>query len=93
MRNRKIMDSRRAGLFHSLLFPHFKGITEPGYLVEMPFLIAGAIGALLGGPFADRFGGRNGLLISMIISLIAIYPFLHLNGSWILSWLLLSVLH
>jgi len=73
-----------AGLvyFIPFYFPIFKGITEPGYLVST-FLIAGAIGTLLGGPFADRFGGRNGLLISMIISLIAIYPFLHLNGNWI----------
>jgi FSR family fosmidomycin resistance protein-like MFS transporter len=73
-----------AGLvyFIPFYFPAFKGVTEPGYLVST-FLIAGAVGTLLGGPFADRFGGRNGLLISMIISLIAIYPFLHLNGNWI----------
>lgn len=73
-----------AGLvyFIPFYFPAFKGVTEPGYLVST-FLIAGAVGTLLGGPFADRFGGRNGLLISMVISLIAIYPFLHLNGNWI----------
>lgn len=68
--------------FIPFYFPGFKGIAEPEYLVST-FLIAGAVGTVLGGPFADRFGGRNGLLVSMIVSLIAIYPFLHLNGSWI----------
>jgi len=68
--------------FIPFYFPDFRGIAEPEYLVST-FLIAGAVGTLLGGPFADRFGGRNGLLASMIISLIAIYPFLHLDGNWI----------
>jgi FSR family fosmidomycin resistance protein-like MFS transporter len=68
--------------FIPFYFPAFKGIAEPGYLVST-YLIAGAAGTMLGGPFADRFGGRNGLLISMIVSLIAVYPFLHLNGNWV----------
>jgi len=37
----------------------------------------------LGGPFADRFGGRNGLLASMAVSLFTVYPFIHFNGTWI----------
>ena len=68
-------------LFIPFYFPAFKGITEPEYLVST-FLIAGAIGTILGGPFADRYGGRNGLLASMIISLIAIYPFLQFSNNW-----------
>lgn len=68
--------------FIPFYFPLFKGIAEPEYLVST-FLIAGAIGTLLGGPFADRFGGRAGLLISMGASLIAIYPFLHSTGVWV----------
>jgi len=68
--------------FIPFYFPMFKGIAEPEYLVST-FLIAGAVGTFLGGPFADRFGGRNGLLASMIVSLITIYPFLHLNGNWL----------
>lgn len=68
--------------FIPFYFPAFKGIAKPEYLIST-FLIAGAIGTILGGPFADRFGGRNGLLVSMIISLIAVYPFLHLSGNWI----------
>jgi FSR family fosmidomycin resistance protein-like MFS transporter len=68
--------------FIPFYFPGFRGITEPEYLVST-FLIAGAVGTVMGGPFADRFGGRNGLLASMIVSVLAIYPFLHLNGSWI----------
>lgn len=68
--------------FIPFYFPAFRGITEPEYLVST-FLIAGAVGTLLGGPFADRFGGRNGLLVSMTISLITIYPFLYLNGHWV----------
>ncbi|NLX91547.1 MAG: MFS transporter [Firmicutes bacterium] len=68
--------------FIPFYFPGFRGIAEPEYLVSI-FLIAGAVGTLLGGPFADRFGGRNGLLVSMVVSLVAIYPFLNLNGYWI----------
>ncbi|NLT95179.1 MAG: MFS transporter [Clostridia bacterium] len=67
--------------FIPFYFPEFKGFSEPEYLVST-FLIAGAIGTVLGGPFADRFGGRNGLLVSMTISLLAVYPFLHLNARW-----------
>lgn len=66
--------------FIPFYFPQFKGIAEPQYLVST-FLIAGAVGTLLGGPFADRFGGRSGLLVSMIVSLLTVYPFLHLQGS------------
>ena len=71
----------QAGLIYFIpfYFPAFKGITEPEYLVSI-FLISGAVGTVLGGPFADRFGGRNGLIVSMIISLGAIVPFLKLNG-------------
>lgn len=68
--------------FIPFYFPDFKGIAEPGYLIST-FLIAGALGTVLGGPLADRFGGRNGLLASMIVALITVYPFLHLNGIWV----------
>lgn len=68
--------------FIPFYFPSFRGIAEPEYLVST-FLIAGAVGTILGGPFADRFGGKNGLLVSMIVSLITIYPFLHLNSTWV----------
>lgn len=73
-----------AGLIYFIpfYFPGFKGIAEPEYLVST-FLLAGALGTVLGGPFADRFGGRSGLLVSMIISLFAIYPFVHLSGTWL----------
>ena len=65
--------------FIPFYFPSFRGIASPEYLVSV-FLIAGAVGTILGGPFADRFGGRNGLLVSMGICLLAVYPFLHLSG-------------
>lgn len=68
--------------FIPFYFPDFRGIAEPEYLVTT-FLIAGAVGTILGGPFADRFGGRNGLLVSMIVALITVFPFLHLNGLWV----------
>jgi FSR family fosmidomycin resistance protein-like MFS transporter len=68
--------------FIPFYFPGFKGIAEPEYLVST-FLIAGAVGTILGGPFADRFGGRNGLLVSMAISLLTAYPFLHSEGTWL----------
>lgn len=68
--------------FIPFYFPSFKGIAEPEYLVST-FLIAGVVGTLLGGPFADRFGGRNGLLASMVICLFTVYPFLYFNGIWV----------
>ncbi len=68
--------------FIPFYFHGFVGVSAPEYLVSI-FLIAGAVGTVLGGPFADRFGGRNGLLFSMIISLITIFPFLHLKGNLI----------
>ncbi|MGC7872052.1 MFS transporter [Desulfosporosinus sp. SYSU MS00001] len=69
--------------FIPFYFHNLSGILKPDYLVSA-FLIAGALGTIIGGPFADRFGGRNGLLISMVLCLITVYPFLHLKGSWIL---------
>lgn len=74
----------QAGLvyFIPFYFHGFKGFSGPESLVSI-FLIAGAAGTLLGGPFADRFGGRNGLLFSMVISLVSIYPFLHLQNNLI----------
>ncbi|AFM41376.1 sugar phosphate permease [Desulfosporosinus acidiphilus SJ4] len=65
--------------FIPFYFPNFKGIEKPDYLVST-FLIAGAVGTIVGGPFADRFGGRKGLLVSMVLCLATVYPFLHLNG-------------
>lgn len=73
-----------AGLIYFIpfYFPAFKGITDPEYLISI-FLVAGAVGTVIGGPFADRFGNRNGLLTSMAITLIALYPFLHLGGIFV----------
>lgn len=68
--------------FIPFYFPSYKGIAAPEYLVST-FLIAGVVGTVLGGPFADRFGGRNGLLASMVIGLFTVYPFLHFNGIWV----------
>ena len=55
-------------------FPAYTGIAEPEYFITI-FLVAGAIGTVLGGFFADRFGGRTGLLVSMILVLFTVYPF------------------
>lgn len=68
--------------FIPFYFVGSKGFSGPECLVSI-FLIAGAVGTVLGGPFADRFGGRSGLLVSMIVSLAATYPFLHLKGGLI----------
>lgn len=68
--------------FIPFYFPAFKGIPDPEYLLTI-FLVAGVAGTLIGGPFADRFGGRKGLLLSMIISLFAVFPFVHFSGHWI----------
>lgn len=73
-----------AGLvyFIPFYFSGLSGSSKPEYLVST-FLIAGAVGTILGGPFADRYGGRSGLLVSMLISLATVYPFLHLKGSFV----------
>lgn len=73
-----------AGLIYFIpfYFPAYKGIAEPEYFITI-FLVAGAIGTLLGGFFADRFGGRNGLLVSMLLTLLTVYPFIHLDGFWL----------
>ena len=68
--------------FIPFYFPAFKGIAEPEYLMTI-LLIAGVLGTLLGGPLADRFGGRNCLLASMILSLLTVYPFVYFNNYWI----------
>ncbi len=68
--------------FIPFYFPAFKGIAEPEYLVST-FLFSGVVGTFLGGYFADRFGEKNGLLTSMVVCLLTVYPFLHFNGTWI----------
>ncbi len=78
----------QAGLVYFIPFyyQNLTGLSTPEYLVSI-FLIAGAAGTVLGGPFADRFGGRRGLLVSMIISLVTVYPFLHLQGNLLIPLL------
>ena len=78
----------QAGLVYFIPFYYqdLTGFSAPEYLVST-FLIAGAVGTVLGGPFADRFGGRRGLLVSMFISLAAVYPFLHLQGKMVIPLL------
>jgi len=68
--------------FIPFYFPAYKGVTEPEYLMTI-LLIAGALGTLVGGPLTDRFGGRNCLLVSMVLSLATIYPFVYFNSYWI----------
>ncbi|MDD4566001.1 MAG: MFS transporter [Eubacteriales bacterium] len=68
--------------FIPFYYPSFKGVANPEYLVTI-FLFAGVFGTLIGGPLADRFGERRVLLISMIISLLTVYPFVYMNGHWI----------
>jgi FSR family fosmidomycin resistance protein-like MFS transporter len=65
--------------FIPFYFPEFKGIDEPQYLISI-FLLAGILGTIIGGPFADKFGGRTGLLVSMVISLFTVFPFVHFGG-------------
>lgn len=71
----------QAGLVYFIPFYFLdqRSVFRSEYLVSI-FLIAGVVGTMLGGPFADRFGGRNGLLVSMVVSLFAVYAFLHIEG-------------
>ncbi len=72
-----------AGLIYFIpfYFPAYKSIENPQYLISI-FLIAGALGTIVGGPFADKFGGRNGFLVSMGVSMLTVYPFVHLGGGY-----------
>lgn len=72
-----------AGLIYFIpfYFPEFKGYERAEMLVSV-LLLAGILGTLLGGPIADRFGGRAGLLGSMVISLLTLYPFIHFANSY-----------
>lgn len=65
--------------FIPFYFPEFKGIDEPQYLISI-FLLAGVFGTIAGGPFADKFGGRNGLLVSMVLALFTVFPFVYFGG-------------
>ena len=46
------------------------------------FEISGAIGALVGGPLADKFGRKSIILVSFICSLPCLWLFIHLESLW-----------
>jgi len=64
-------------------FAEFRGMSQvgAGFLLTT-FLISGAVGTALGGPLADRWGERNNLVGSMILSLVFLLPFMHSGGPW-----------
>ena len=56
------------------------GDTGIAALLISTFLISGAAGTLLGGPFADRFGTKTHLCLSMILMLPVFYLLLNARG-------------
>ncbi len=60
---------------------------DPAYASTLltVFLIAGAVGTLLGGPMADRWGRKNLIIISMVFTLLALFLFRQVTGFWLLA--------
>ncbi|HOL17655.1 MAG TPA: MFS transporter [Bacillota bacterium] len=56
------------------------GDTRVAAILIAVFLISGAAGTLLGGPFADRFGAKRHLCLSMILMLPLFYLLLQASG-------------
>jgi len=51
-------------------------------LISFLFLAAGAVGTLVGGPMADRWGMKTIIMASMAVQVPLLYMFLHLGGIW-----------
>ena len=69
--------------FIPFYFPRFRGTTdEYAAFLLTAFLIAGAVGTILGGPIADKLGLKTSLIGSMVLTGLTTFPFLHLSGFW-----------
>lgn len=51
-------------------------------MINFLFLAAGAVGTLVGGPAADRWGMKAVIIASMALQVPLLYMFLHLSGIW-----------
>lgn len=61
---------------------YLHGDPAKGGYVLSAFLIAGAVGTLVGGPLADAVGGRRVIIGSMVMIGPLIFAFLHSSGFW-----------
>lgn len=59
-------------------------------LISFLFLAAGAVGTLVGGPIADRWGMKSVIIGSMALQIPLLYMFLHLEGIWSLVCITLA---
>lgn len=59
-------------------------------LISFLFLAAGAVGTLVGGPIADRWGMKSVIIGSMGMQIPLLYMFLHLEGFWSLASITLA---
>jgi FSR family fosmidomycin resistance protein-like MFS transporter len=62
-------------------FTLVKGVSE-GYAggILSIYLVAGAVGTIIGGPIADRWGPRSLFIGSMVVALLTTAPFLWVEG-------------
>src|SRR5262249_31405488 len=58
--------------------------------ITSAYLIGGALGGFAGGNLADRFGGRRGIILSMIGSLPFLFLFVFTTGTVSLAGLILG---
>lgn len=60
-----------------------------GYLLSV-FLLAGALGTLVGGPLADRWGRKTLIQVSFATAFLPLLAFPYVGGAWIYATIFLS---
>lgn len=75
-------------VFH--LMDHYALDVEHAQIVVFVFLFFGAVGTFFGGPFADRIGSKNVIVLSMLVPLpfALMLPYVPLWGVWVLTFII-----
>lgn len=66
-----------------------RSVEGAGFLLSV-FLLAGALGTLVGGPLADRWGRKKLIQVSFAVALLPLLAFPHVGGFWIYVTIFLS---